>query len=173
MLGERLFGLDAQTLFDAAVLCIDMLILFFFLSYFLFNPVRDFLNRRKERIANDKKQAETDKEAAAKLKEEYEERLAGINQEAEEILSEARQRALKNESRIVSEAKEEAGRIMLQAKNEAELEKKRIADDVKKEIVQVATLMAGKMAAVSVDEKMQDKLIDDTLREIGDDTWLS
>ena len=173
MLGERLFGLDAQTLFDAAVLCIDMLILFFFLSDFLFNPVRDFLNRRKERIANDKKQAETDKEAAAKLKEEYEERLAGINQEAEEILSEARQRALKNESRIVSEAKEEAGRIMLQAKNEAELEKKRIADDVKKEIVQVATLMAGKMAAVSVDEKMQDKLIDDTLREIGDDTWLS
>ncbi len=173
MFGERLFGLDAQTLFDAAVLCIDMFILFFFLSYKMFNPVRDLLNRRKEKIENDRKQAETDKLQAAKLREEYEARLKEIDKEAENILSETRQKALKNQDRITNEAKEEAGRIIAHAKSEAELEKKKVTDEVKREIIEVATLMAGKVAKASVDQKTQEALVDETLREIGDSTWLS
>ena len=33
--------------------------------------------------------------------------------------------------------------------------------------------MAGKVVAVSVDEKTQDTLIEETLKEIGEKTWLS
>ena len=48
-----------------------------------------------------------------------------------------------------------------------------MADDVKKEIVAVAALMAEKVVASKVDVTIQDSLIDDTLKEIGDSTWLS
>lgn len=88
-------------------------------------------------------------------------------------MSEARRKALKSEERIVNEAKEEAARIIAHAKKEAELEKQKAADDIKKEIISVATLMAGKVVAVSVDEKTQDTLIEETLKEIGEETWLS
>ncbi len=170
---ERLFGLDAQLLFDAGLLALNMLVLFTALSYFMFNPVKNMLEKRQERITNDRNQAIADKNDAEVLKKEYEDKLKGIQKEAEEILGDARKRALKNEERIVGEAKEEAARIIAHAKSEAELEKKKAADDIKKEIVKVATLMAGKVVAVSVDEKTQDALVEETLKEIGDNTWLS
>ena len=74
----RLFGLDAQLLFDAAILLVTMLVLYIILSYLLFNPVRQVLEKRKERIDNEKKQAEDDKAAASQLKEEYEAKLKDI-----------------------------------------------------------------------------------------------
>ncbi|MDE7157510.1 MAG: F0F1 ATP synthase subunit B [Lachnospiraceae bacterium] len=170
---ERLFGLDAQLLFDAGLLALNMLVLFTALSYFMFNPVKNMLEKRQERITNDRNQAIADKNDAEVLKKEYEDKLKGIQKEAEEILGDARKRALKNEERIVGEAKEEAARIIAHAKSEAELEKKKAADDIKREIIKVATLMAGKVVAVSVDDKTQDALVEETLKEIGDNTWLS
>ena len=77
------------------------------------------------------------------------------------------------EERIVAEAKEEAARIIQRANSEIELEKKKAADDIKKEIINVATLMANKVVAASIDAKTQDALIEETLGEIGDKTWLS
>lgn len=170
---ERLFGIDAQLLFDAAILAVNIFVLFIGLSYFLFNPVKKLLKDRQDRITAEREQTEADKNDAETLKKQYEDKLANVDAEAETILTDARKRALKNEERIVSEAKEEAARIIAQAKAEAELEKKKAKDDVKNEIIKVATLMAGKVVAASVDEKTLDALVDETLKEIGDDTWLS
>ena len=78
MFGERLFGLDAQTLFDAGIVAVNMFVLFIFVSYFLLNPVRNLLDKRKERIANDRDQAEKDKLEAAKLKEDYDAKIDSI-----------------------------------------------------------------------------------------------
>lgn len=170
---ERLFGIDAQLLFDAGILAVNIFVLFIGLSYFLFNPVKKLLQDRQDRITAEREQTEADKNDAETLKKQYEDKLANVDAEAETILTDARKRALKNEERIVSEAKEEAARIIAQAKAEAELEKKKAKDDVKNEIIKVATLMAGKVVAASVDEKTLDALVDETLKEIGDDTWLS
>src|SRR5574344_1636396 len=145
-----------------------MLILFGFLSYFLFNTVRELLKKRQDRITTDREQSIADKNDAMKLKNEYDEKIKNVEKDAELILSNARKKALKNEERIIDEAKEEAARIIAHAHSEAELEKKKAADDIKKQIISVATLMAGKVVAVSVDDKTQDTLIEETLREIGD-----
>lgn len=173
MFGERLFGLDSQTIFDCFVLAVTMLVLFTALSYFLFNPVRELLKKRQDRISGEREQAEADRKSAEESKREYDEKIKNIEKDAETILSEARRKALKSEERIVNEAKEEAARIIAHAKKEAELEKQKATDDIKKEIISVATLMAGKVVAVSVDEKTQDTLIEETLKEIGEETWLS
>lgn len=42
---ERLFNLDAQLLFDACIMAIAMFVLFTLLSYFLFEPVRNMLEK--------------------------------------------------------------------------------------------------------------------------------
>ena len=46
-------------------------------------------------------------------------------------------------------------------------------DEVKQEIISVASAMAGKIVASSLDENKQSQLIADTLEEMGDETWLS
>lgn len=169
----RLFDLDFQLLADSVLTIIAVFVLFFCLSYFLFNPARKFLQGRQEKIAGELENARTKEEEAAKLKEEYEAKLSGIEKEADEILNAARKKALANENRIVAAAKEEAARIIARANVEAELEKKKAADEVKKEMITIAAAMAGKIAAASMDDAKQNALIDETLEEIGESTWLS
>ena len=167
----RLFDLDFQLLHDTVLLAIAVFFLFMMLSYLLFNPVRKMLEDRKLKIKTDLDTAKTDKEEAAVLKSEYDEKLKNIEKEAEQILSEARQKALKNEARIVEEAKEEAARIVKRANEEAELEKKRAMDEMKQEIITIASMMAGKVVSASIDTTIQDTLVEETLREMGDSTW--
>lgn len=169
----RLFGLDAQLLFDAAVTAVNVFILFLLLSYILFNPVRNMLKKRQDKITDDRESAIKNKEEALTMKEEYEAKLKEVNKEAESILSEARKTAIHNEQKIIDEAKAEAARIIERANVEAELEKQKVADEVKQQIVSVAALMASKLVAKSIDENDSNALIEETLNEMGEKTWLS
>lgn len=170
---DRLFNLDAQLLADAALLMIAMLVMFTFLSYLLFNPARDMLKKRQEKIKNDIDSAQADRQQAKQLKEDYEARIKSIEKEADEILSRARQTALENAEDIKAQAGEEAARIIARAQAQIELDKKKAADDMKKEMISIASLMAGKVVSASIDTTVQDSLVEETLKEIGDDTWQS
>ena len=170
---ERLFTLDAQFLFDAIVLALSMLVLFTALSYLLFNPVRDMLEKRKQRVVDDQETAKREKAEAIAFKEEYDLKLKQVEKEAEAILSEARKKAKQNEMKIVAEAKEEASRIIARANAEIELEKKRALDDMKQEMITIAAMMAEKVVAASIDTNVQESLIDETLKEMGEGTWQS
>lgn len=169
----RLFNLDFQLLHDTVLLAIAIFFLFLALSYLLFNPVRKMLKDRQEKIETDIDTALADKKDAAALKAEYEAKLKNIDKEAEQILSEARQKALKNEAKIVDEAKEEAARIIQRANEEAELSKKRAMDEVKQEMITVASMMAAKVVAANIDATVQDTLVEETLKEMGESTWQS
>ena len=48
---DRLIGFDPQLLHDAVLTGINIFILFFALSYLLFNPVRDVLEKSRKKIA--------------------------------------------------------------------------------------------------------------------------
>ncbi len=172
-MAPRLFDLDLQLFADAVLMIIAVVVLFLVMSYFLFNPARAFLEKRQEKIRAELEDAKSNQEAAKALKAEYDEKLKNIEKEAESILSDARKRALANENRILAQAKEEAAEIIARAREEVKLEKQKMADEVKKEIISVAALMAGKVVASSMDVTIQNDLVDETLKEIGDSTWLS
>lgn len=168
---ERLFNLDWQLLADSCLSIIAVFVLFLAMSYFLFNPARQMLNARKKKIHDELEDAKQNMETAQSLKAQYEEKLKEIDKEAESILSDARKRALANENQIVAEAKEEASRIIERAKVEAQLEKQKMSDEVKKEMVVLASMVAGKVVAASIDTTVQEQLVNETLKEIGDSTW--
>ena len=169
----RIFGLDAQLLFDILIQGLAVFLLFLFLSYVLIEQVKKVIADRQAKIKGDLDSAAKDKADAAKLKAEYDERLKQADDEAEEILTAARKKAVKNEENIVAEAKEEAARIIKRANQEAELEKNKVKDEVKQEIIGVATAMAGKFVQGNLDEAKQAELIEATLKEMGDNTWQS
>ena len=170
---SRLFDLDWQLLADSCLMIIAIFVLFLILSYFLFNPARKMLNSRREKIQNELQTAKEAMENAQNLKKEYEAKLKDVDKEAEGILSEARRKALGSENQIVAQAKEEAARILERARVEAQLEKQKLSDDVKKEIISVASIMAGKVVSASMDTVVQNQLIDETIKEMGDKTWIN
>ena len=170
---ERLFNLDPQILHDAVLLAIAVFVMFTFLSYLLFNPARDFLKKREERIKGNIDSAAKAKDDAEKLRAEYEEKLRNIHKEEADILSAARKKALENEAKIIEGAKAEAAKIIERANKQTELAVKKAEDDMKKEIITVASMIAAKVVSENIDLTIQDSLIDDTLKEIGDQTWQS
>ena len=159
---ERLINFDPQWINDVVITGINIFILFFAMSYLLFNPARDYLEKRRKKIAGDLETAKSSRESALALQAEYEEKLRSIDKEAEAILDDARKKAKKQEAEILEEARAEAGRILERASREIDLE-----------IVSIASLMAGKAVAASMDVKLQDSLIQETLKEMGESTWQS
>lgn len=170
---SRLIGFDPQLLADAFWMGLNIFILFFALSYLLFNPVRNVLEKRRQKIAGELAEAATDKDTAQKLKAEYEARLKEIGKEAEAILDDARKKAKAQEADIVGEAKAEAVRIRERAERDIELEKKKALDDMKQEMVAIASLMAGKVVSANIDTTIHAALVEETLKEMGESTWQS
>ena len=162
----RIFGLDIQLGFDVIFQAIAVFIMFGLLSYLLFEPVRKLLENRKNKIAGELDQAAADQKAA------YEEKLKNIEKEADAILAASRKKALKRQEEIVADAKEEAARILANADHEIELQKAKVKDQMKQEIIQTAVMMAGKIISDKITAQEQNTLVDETLQEMGDKTWL-
>ena len=172
-LGDYIFGLDPQLLVDSAITILAMFFVFLLLSYLLFNTARNLMEKRQEGIREQMETAAREKQDAIQFKAEYDEKIKNVQKETDEILSEARKKALKKESVMLEEAREEAAQIVARANREVELEKSKVKDEMKQEIINVATAMAGKIVASSLDESKQSQLLADTLEEMGDETWLS
>ncbi len=168
---DRIFNLDAQLLFDALITAVNVFILFVLGTYLLYNPVRNMMKKRQDAIEANIQAAEKDKADAALLKAEYDSKIASAEKDADEILTQARKKAIRREEDIVAEANAEAGRIIERAGVEAQLEKQKAADDMKKEMIAIATAMAGKVVSASIDTNVQESLLEETLKEMGDSTW--
>ena len=143
-LGDYIFGLDPQLLVDSAITILAMFFVFLLLSYLLFNPARNLMEKRQEGIREQMETAAREKQDAIQFKAEYDEKIKNVQKETDEILSEARKKALKKESVMLEEAREEAAQIVARANREVELEKSKVKDEMKQEIINVATAMAGK-----------------------------
>ena len=171
VLKDKIFTLDWQLIFDALIVACAVFFLFFLLSYLVFNPARNLMQKRRDKIAEDIAAAEKEKEDALAFKKEYDARLRDVDREADGILADAKRRAKDREEAIIAEAKEESARIMTRTKAEVELEKSKAKDEIKQEIVTVAGEMAGRFIKDKMDEQKQAALVDDVIREMGDATW--
>ena len=157
-LDDRIFGLDAQLIFQLIFMGIAIFLLFLAASYLLLDPVRKKLNDRKERVMQEQREALENREAAVRMREEYDGKLKEIDKVAEQILSDSRKKAMQRENEIIVNAKEEAGRIIAGARQEAELEQKRVNDEVKQEIISVASLLSDTLVASSPDDQQPTEL---------------
>ncbi|KAE9635627.1 F0F1 ATP synthase subunit B [Defluviitalea raffinosedens] len=171
LLGGSLLSFDKQFLFSLGFQLINTLILFFILAKLLFKPLRNFMQKRTERIQSQLEQAKAEEEKALKLKAEYESKLQDIKKEADAILKEAREKALKQESSIIEQARQESETIRNRALADIEREKAKVTDEMKREIIEVASLMAGKFIASSIDSEKHNDLINEVIEQMGDVSW--
>ena len=84
----RLFDLDFQLLHDAALMIIAVFVLFLLASYLFFNPVREMLKNRQDKIKGELDDAASNMEEARALRAEYEDKISKIDKEAEGIFKE-------------------------------------------------------------------------------------
>ena len=167
----RIIGFDGQLIFDSIITGINVFILFFLLSYFLFNPVQKVLKNRSEKIKKEIENAKKQEEDAIALKAEYEKKLAETRDEVETIIDGARKNANKLSESIIADAKAEAQNIINRGNKEVEQEKAKAVDELKNQVISISTLIASKIIKENVDTKREDKIFEEALSEIGASGW--
>ena len=94
--------------------------------------------------------------------------MVGAKAEAESIINEAADIAKARGDKIVEDARATADGIRRQAVEDARLERKRMNETIKEEIVEVSTALAEKMLEREVNADDHKALIDDFIDKIGE-----
>jgi len=156
---------DKQLLIEIAIYMFNVLLLVGVLSFLLYKPVKKFLNQRHGRIQGDLASAQQLREEAERLKAQYEGMIAGIGEERDEILAGAHKRAVERSDELLFEARREAEVLHTRAAAELELERKNALNDMKEQMIEISTLMAGRFVQVSMDRETQDRYIDEAFAD--------
>lgn len=145
----------------------NLFILFLILKKFLYKPVKRTVEERRGEIdrqysaaAAAQAQAEADRDA-------YSEKLSAAAFEADGIIKSAAERASERERAILDEAYAKADGIIKRAEANAALERRKAQEDIKREIVEVSTLLSGKMLEREVSAEDHKQLIDSFIEGIG------
>lgn len=146
----------------------NLLILARLLKKFLFKPVQKILNQRQQEIDDNYRKAETDREAAGKLKDEYAHRLASARDEADTLVRTAAEEANRRGEAIVSDARQSAADLKRKAENEIAQERLKAYDALKNDISDMAVTIAGKVVGREINADDQSRLVDDFLQNAGD-----
>ena len=163
---EAFVGVNPWTMLFAWV---NLLILYLFLKKLAFQPLMDMITSRQKEIDGMYSDAEKSRDDAARMKNEYEEKLSSANQESEQILKSAVRRAQLKEEEILKEASEKAQRVLERAEEQIELEKKRALNDVKDQVSSMAIGIASAVIERDVSEDEHRELIDDFINNIGNE----
>lgn len=169
----RVFGLDSQTFFSGSLQLLNGIILAVALSWLLYKPVKEFLQKRAERIQGEIDQAEATMIKGNELITEYDKKIQDIDQERIEILEAARLTAEDEAKVIIAEAEKEAQEIKYRSLESVSKEKIRLQEESRLYIIELASIIAEKYIAQNIDDESQDKIFEETLAKLEDTQWLN
>ena len=148
---------------------INLLIMFMILKKFLFKPVKKVVDARTEQVQGLYSDAEKSLQNANEMKSEYEQKLADARQEADSLIKTAAQTAQRRGDQIVEEAKSKASHEKQKAEAEIAQQKRQMLQDVRSEISGLAVDIASKVVEREINQQDYDRLVDDFLRNAGDE----
>lgn len=153
--------------FFASVL--NFLLLTALLTFFLYRPVRKFMMDRQDRIKRSLDEAAQSRAESAKMKQEYEARLAQASREAQDIIEKAVVQGERAQAEILDAARKEAKAVLEQARAEAARERQVAFEALREDIVDLVISTAGVVAGKKVDSADDEAIVKRLLEE----GWLS
>ena len=144
---------------------VNLLVLYFLMKKFLFKPVREVLAKRQGEIDETYKKAEEANKAAADLKKQYEDSLAGIEAERQKRLDASNIEASKEYDEIVNNANKKADKIIQDAKLQAEKDAEAKQHEMQQQMAVLVAQAAYKIAASKDSSENDEKLYDTFLSE--------
>jgi F-type H+-transporting ATPase subunit b len=147
---------------------INFVLLLVLLRVFLYKPIVNMLDKRREKIRTDLEEADKARSQAEAAKQEYERQLEEAKEERHSILTQAREQADKVSEEILGKARTDAQELMAKTEEEMDSLRKQALAGAQDEIVQLALAAAGKVVGETLDEKAHRRLIQEFIAEVGD-----
>ena len=146
---------------------LNLLILYFFMRKFLFKPVTEFMEKRKNSIDQALKDADQAKLDAAESRKSYEEQIKKIREESDRLLNEARVRATHEYDGIIAAAKKDALAIVEKGRQDVEREREEMLRQVKQQIAALAIAAATQVVQANMDTDSNKSMVDKFIDEAG------
>lgn len=149
---------------------INLIVFFLLMKFFLFKPIKKTLDKRKELIDKQFKDAEDAQRQADEIKAKYQSELDGVEEEKKQILVNARANAKNEYNKIIDKAQSDADKIKTDAKKLSDFETEKARRAVKEEIAALAMETAEKVVGKSASPQLDSKLYDEFLNESSDES---
>ncbi len=147
---------------------VNFIVLFGSLAYFLYKPIRNFLQKRSQEIEQGLKEAgDAQREAELKLRE-ANARLATLEDEIEKLKKEAEIESRKERERVIQLAQQEAERIKYFAKQEIEILMREEIQDLKQYTAELASALAEERIKKKLSPEDQSFLIDKSIEKFDE-----
>ena len=146
---------------------INLFIQVYLIKKFLFKPINEILEKRKNLADKVIREAREAQDEADSLKNQYEDSLTSAHAEAARIVADAQKEAASKAETLVKEAEQQAQSIKAKASADIEQEKKKAVNEAKDEIGSLAMEIAGKVVEKEINEADHKKLIDDFITKVG------
>ena len=127
------------------------------------------IDARREAADKEITDARTAKEEAMVIKATYEQNMLESKAEAEKILQSAQQTAAKRGEQIISDAQKTAVAMKQRAEAEIAQEKKRVLNETKDEISEIAMAIAGKVVGRELTASDHAQMVDSFIDKLGDE----
>jgi len=140
---------------------IAFIIVFLTLNAWVYQPMLNMMESRKQKIAQGLEDARVAAEARANAEKEAAKIITDAQTEASKIVREATERAALAGQDVKAAAEAEAVKARDAAVAEAEVERNRILGDLRSQVAGLAIAAAQKLVGESLDEKRQRALLDE------------
>lgn len=145
---------------------LNFFILLFLLRKYLYNPIKDILDKRAAQINGDLDDADARREEAEELKAKYEQKLKDARSDAQEIVDNAESRANKKAKDIINQAEARAEKLKAKKLEEIEQAKKEAAAELRDEIADYTVLAANKLIQEQLDQEKHQQMIMDFIDDL-------
>jgi F-type H+-transporting ATPase subunit b len=140
---------------------IAFIIVFLTLNAWVYQPMLNMMESRKQKIAQGLEDARVAAEARANAEKEAAKVIADAQTEASKIVREATERAALAGQDVKAAVEAEAANARDAAIAEAEVERNRILGDLRSQVAGLAIAAANKLVGETLDEKKQRSLLDE------------
>ena len=143
-------------------------VLFFLMYKLAWKPVKKILDERSRFEQEKLSEAAALKEENEKINEQAKSIISEANRSAEAIVKEAREEAIATRNELVDDGKKQAAQLLENARHDMELERSKMMEEMRSEIVESAITAAEKILEEKVDSQSEKKSIDSFVREVVD-----
>jgi len=144
-------------------------VLFYFARKFLWQPAREFLEKKAELTQQPLTDALNAKADAETMRSDANKQLQQASIKAQEVVENSKLEGKRIKDSLISDARNQADQILKNSREEISYEQARMREDIQKEIIDVALLAAEKLIQEKADIEDNRSSIEKFVKEITED----
>lgn len=161
------FQIGGADVRDILIQLISTIVLFAIVRVFLWKPITNILEQRREAMDKSLEEANEAKNNAKQIESELALELSNAKSQVKALIDKAEKDGNQRRDLIINDAKEEARRRLENLEVELEQEKKNMEKQIRQEMVDIAFAAAEKIVAKEINHEKYLDVVDDILKGVN------